>query len=65
MLLHSALVAKAEGRSSFMFMPGRPSLTAQMVRFGEVGDNLPEPFALNADQVIADLSPLIPRPQRR
>lgn len=65
LLLHSALVARSEGRSSFMILPARLNLGSQFVRTGEAGAEMPEALSFNAEQVIADLSPLIPQPVRR
>lgn len=65
LLLHSALVARAEGRSSFMIMPAQLNLGSQFVRTGEPGAEMPEAMTFNAERVIADLSPLIPQPMRR
>ena len=66
MLLHAALVARAEGKTGFMLMPARNNLTASLVRFGNDGDaNMIAPMSFDAARVIADLSPVIPRPVRR
>lgn len=62
LLLHSALVARAEGHNSFMLLPAQATLGAAMVRTGNAGSGLIEAVSFNAEQVIADLSPLIPRP---
>jgi tetratricopeptide (TPR) repeat protein len=65
LLLHTALMAEAEGRSSFMIVPSEPSLTEMTVRIGEPSADLPAALAFNVQQVINDLSPLIPRPAPR
>jgi hypothetical protein len=71
MLLHSALVAKSKGHSALFFNPiiredknyPQMSLLAQ-VRFGKAGDpGIPAEFALNPDDVIRELEPLIPSPE--
>jgi hypothetical protein len=65
-LLHAALTAQAEGKTAFMLMPARNSLTATLVRFGNAGDaNMIGPMTFEASRVIADLGPVIPRPARR
>jgi hypothetical protein len=65
-LLHAALVAQAEGKGSFMLMPARNSLAASFVRIGNAGDAyMIAPLTFETARVIADLSPVIPRPARR
>jgi len=62
LLLHTALVAKAEGKKYFMMMPGQEWLNASMVRIGNEGaPGLIVATSFDADKVIADLGPLIPK----
>jgi hypothetical protein len=66
MLLHAALTAQREGKTSFMLMSPQVGLGRNVVRFGNEGDEqLIAPMALDAGQVIADLGPLIAQPQPR
>jgi hypothetical protein len=66
LLLHSALRARAEGKSAFMILPVQTSTTAAMVRFGNPGEeNIIEPMSFDAARVIADLTPVMPRPAAR
>ena len=65
LLLHSALVARSEGRSSFMIIPAQLNIGSQFVRTGDTGADMPEALSFNAERVIVDLSPLIPQPVRR
>ena len=66
LLLHAALTARREGQSSFMLMPLQANVSHGLVRVGNSGDtHLVEPLVLDAEQVIADLRPLIPPPARR
>lgn len=66
LLLHAALTAQREGKTSFMLMAPQVGLGRNVVRFGNEGDEqLIAPMALDAGQVIADLGPLIAQPQPR
>jgi hypothetical protein len=65
LLLHSALTARAEGKTHFMLMPVRNQIQATMVRFGNAGDpGMVGPLTFEAARVVADLGPFIPRPAR-
>jgi hypothetical protein len=64
LLLHSAVMARAEGNTSFMILPAQLNLGSQFVRTGNPGAEMPAAMTFDAEQVIADLSPLIPRPVR-
>ncbi|HEX8193106.1 MAG TPA: hypothetical protein VF552_09415 [Allosphingosinicella sp.] len=62
LLLHSALVARAEGRSRFMLLPAQSAVYAAFVRTGNPGDErIVDQVSFDTEQVIADLSPLVPR----
>lgn len=66
LLLHSALVARAEGKTSFMVLPVQSALYAARVRTGnESDDTIIAPVSFNAAQVIQDLSPLFPQAESR
>jgi hypothetical protein len=66
LLLHSALAARAEGKSAFMIMPAQSSVATAWVRFGNPGEEtMIEPMTFDTARVIADLGPLIPRPAAR
>ena len=65
LLLHSAVMARAEGNTSFMILPAQLNLGSQFVRTGNPGAEMPEAMTFDAEQVIADLAPLIPQPVRR
>jgi hypothetical protein len=63
LLLHSALVARAEGRRNFMLLPAQSALFAAFVRTGNPGDErMFDAVSFDTERVIADLSPIIPRP---
>ena len=66
LLLHAALTAQAEGKSSFMMLPLQANTASGWVRFGNAGDErLLAPLSFDTARVIADLEPVIPRPARR
>lgn len=66
LLLASALEAKKRGHTHFMLSPVRTNISYSFVRFGDaVEDVMFRNFGLEADQVIADLSLLIPRPAKK
>ena len=68
LLLHTALTAQAEGRSSFLLMPGRTEIFSAMTRIGNSGDEgMVAPLSFDAAAVVRDLGPLFPpaEPQRR
>lgn len=66
LLLHAALIAQADGKSSFMLLPLQTNTASGWVRFGNAGDEtLFAPMAFDTARVIADLGPVIPRPPRR
>lgn len=62
LMLHAALVAKARGKSGFMYTSFSSPALAQ-VRFGNKGDDgILDARYLDADAVIAELSQVIPSP---
>jgi hypothetical protein len=66
LLLHSALVARSEGKTSFMLMPLRSAIFTAQVRTGNEGDaNIIAPVSFNAERVIQDLTPLFPQAESR
>jgi len=66
MLLHAALIARAEGKRAFMLMPIQPSFSNGAVRFGNPGDErMIEAMSFDTATVISDLQGLIARPVRR
>lgn len=66
LLLHAALTAQAEGKSAFMMMPLQSSVAFGWIRFGDpAAEDMIAPMSLDPARVIADLSPLIPRPAQR
>ena len=66
MLLHLALAAKARGADGFMMLPGQQRVYSCYVRIGKASDpDMFAPIMFNPDKVIADLSPLIPKPEPR
>lgn len=63
MLLHAALDAKAQGKKGFTFYPLIDKYLAGIVRAGDPGEAaMPPSLFLDADEVIAALSPAIPDP---
>lgn len=65
LLLHAALQAKAHSASGFVIAASRPNIHSLLVRYGEAGKPaFPASATASADQVIADLSPLIPDPAK-
>ncbi|WP_077146373.1 hypothetical protein [Sphingopyxis sp. KK2] len=63
MLLHAALDAKAQGKQGFTFLPIIDTYVAGIVHAGNTDDpSMPPSLFLNADEVIAALSPAIPDP---
>jgi hypothetical protein len=66
LLLHTALTARAQGKNAFMVMPGQQNPALNFVRIGNRGDAaMIGAMTMDAERVIADLSPVIPRPPRR
>ncbi|APG61871.1 hypothetical protein LPB140_02440 [Sphingorhabdus lutea] len=62
-ILHSALMAQKNGHNSFVFIPLIDSSQA-WVYFNEADDEAKHAeFSLNAEQVIAELSDIIPSPE--
>lgn len=66
-MLHAALIARSRGQQGFVFMPiVTDKLMAASFRTGNHGDKgFPDAFFVDASDVIAKLSPLIPRPADR
>lgn len=63
MLLHAALDAKAQGKKGFTFSPIIDRYMAGVVQAGNPGDTaMPASLFLDADAVVAALSPAIPDP---
>lgn len=63
LLLHAALLARQEGKTGFALHPLRQRLNQALVVFGNPGDPaVPADVHLDADRIIADLSPEIPKP---
>jgi tetratricopeptide (TPR) repeat protein len=62
LLLHTALVARAEGKTHFMVLPGQQFLHSNLVRIGSVGNvGLNTAMSFQAEKVIADLGGLFPK----
>ncbi len=62
LLLHSAIVAKAEGKTHIMLLPGQTFLHSNLVRIGSDGNvGLNTAMSFVAEKVIADLGPLFPK----
>ncbi len=64
MMLHAALQAKAKGKQGFMILTFAPLADGQgVVRFMDRGElGAPNDLFIDADAVIAELSPIIPSP---
>lgn len=63
MMLHAALVAKARGKSGFMFTSFSSTPSFAQIRFGNRGDEgILDARYLDAEAVIAELSQVIPSP---
>lgn len=61
--LHTALMARKEGRNAILTLPYRNNYGSVMVRTGNSGDaDMPASLVSNADAVIAALAPVIPDP---
>lgn len=66
LLLHAALTARAEGKQSFMMLPGRKQIPWHFVRIGDgAAAKVVPAVSFDAEQVIRDLTPLIPPPAKR
>lgn len=64
MMLHAALDAKAQGKKGFTFTPIVDKYLAGVVRAGNPGDpEMPDTLFIDANEVIAALSPAIPDPE--
>jgi hypothetical protein len=62
-MLHAALIAQSRGLKGLIFMPQRNSANSIFVRLGNPGDpKLPASLFIDAQDVIATLSPVIPDP---
>lgn len=62
-LLHTALMARKDGKKQILFMPYKNDYGSVFVRMGNPGDpTMPPSLALNVDDLIAGLSPIIPDP---
>ncbi|HTW33925.1 MAG TPA: hypothetical protein VMD53_04840 [Rhizomicrobium sp.] len=63
LLMHCALLARAQGKAGFMLNSYRPRLDAAIVRFGNPGDpGMPASLFIDAATVIAALSGEFPDP---
>jgi hypothetical protein len=61
--LQAALIAKARGAQGYVMSPVRKYVTIAVLRWGNGGEaGMPARLMLDADKVIADLSPHIPQP---
>ncbi len=66
LLLHLALVAKAQGAEGFMIMPAQKYTYMTFFRMGKAKDTgLFAPVMFDPERVIADLGPIIPQPVAR
>lgn len=66
LLLHTALVARAQGKNAFLLMPGQQNVAVNLVRLGNHGDaTMIAPMTFDVAQVISDLGTAIPQPARR
>ncbi|MBS0409281.1 MAG: hypothetical protein JSR86_05155 [Proteobacteria bacterium] len=62
-LMHAALIAQSRGKAAFVLAPARTRLDFILVIFGDPGDaGFPAAAAFDAKTVIADLSPIMPKP---
>ena len=56
-------MARKDGKKKFLFMFNPSSNASVVVRMGNAGDpTIPSSMALDVDEVIAGLSPIIPDP---
>jgi hypothetical protein len=63
MMLHAALIAKARGKRGFALLPTRKEMGFFGVKFVNPGDEgIDEAMIVNADRLIADLSPHVTPP---
>lgn len=63
LLLQAALIARERKLDGISLLPTRTAMDLVGVRFGKIGAaGFPETLTLSADKVIADLSPIIPKP---
>lgn len=64
MLLHTALMARKDGFKQVMLIPFTNQTGSAFVRMGNPGDaHMPAALSMDADAVIATLSPIIPEPE--
>lgn len=64
LLLHTALIARRDGMKQVMFIPFKNNEGSVFVRMGNPGDaHMPASLSMDADAVIAALSPIIPDPE--
>jgi hypothetical protein len=62
-LLHTALMAKKDGKKGVLILPMKSQYSSVWVRMGDPGDPaIPAELYIDADAAIAALSPLIPDP---
>lgn len=66
LLLHAALRAKAQGKAGFVVGPNRTNIRLVVVRYGDPGTpDYPKAATFVAQQVIDDLSPVLPDPSAK
>ncbi len=62
-LLHSALMARKEGKTRLLFMPFKNDSGSVFIRKGNPGEaTMPAALSIDVEDVIASLSPIIPDP---
>lgn len=63
MLLQAGLIARERGVDGVAFIPTRLTIDLVGVRFGKIGTpGFPESLTFRADQLVGDLTPIIPKP---
>ena len=63
LLLQAGLIARERGFDGVALIPVRQTIDLMGVRFGKIGTpGFPESLTFRADKLVADLSPVIPRP---
>lgn len=62
-LLQAGLIARERGVDGVAFLPTRMTINLAGVRFGKIGTpGFPESLTFRADQLVGDLTPVIPKP---
>lgn len=63
LLLQAGLIARERGLDGVALIPVRQTIDLMGVRFGKIGTpGFPESLTFRADKLVADLTPVIPRP---